>query len=138
MRRNQTWYVVDPVTDHEDLVHNLMRELGISRVLADLLVKRNLSDVEKARSFLYPRIEALSSPLSIPGMTEALNRIRKAIGHKKKVVIYGDYDVDGICSITILKECLEKFLPEVDYYIPNRFQEGYGLTRCDQRFTAGA
>ncbi len=127
MRRNQTWHVVDPVTDHEDLVHNLMRELGISRVLADLLVKRNLSDVEKARSFLYPRIEALSSPLSIPGMTEALNRIRKAIGHKKKVVIYGDYDVDGICSITILKECLEKFLPEVDYYIPNRFQEGYGL-----------
>jgi len=104
-----------------------MHELNISRALADLLVKRNLSDVEKARSFLYPRIDRLSSPLSIPGMKEAAARIKKAIDLQEKVIIYGDYDVDGICSITILKEFLDKFLPQVGYYIPNRFQEGYGL-----------
>lgn len=127
MRRNQTWSVVDPVIDQEHLVQNLMQELDISRVLAGILVKRNLSDVEKARSFLYPRIDMLSSPLSIPGMTEAVNRIKKAVDLQEKVVIYGDYDVDGICSITILKEFLERHLPVVNYYIPNRFQEGYGL-----------
>lgn len=127
MRRNQTWFVVDSVTNHDRLVRDLMHELNISRALADLLVKRNLSDVEKARSFLYPRIDRLSSPLSIPGMKEAAARIKKAIDLQEKVIIYGDYDVDGICSITILKEFLDKFLPQVGYYIPNRFQEGYGL-----------
>lgn len=127
MRRNQTWSVVDTVTNHDRLVRALMQELNISRALADLLVKRNLSEVEKARSFLYPRIDMLSSPLSIPGMTGAAARIKKAIDLQEKVVIYGDYDVDGICSITVLKEFLDKFLPQVGYYIPNRFQEGYGL-----------
>ena len=60
-------------------------------------------------------------------MAEAVTRIEKAIARQEKVVIYGDYDVDGVCSITVLKECLDLFMPKVDYYIPNRFREGYGL-----------
>ena len=89
MRRNQTWSVVDPVIDQEHLVQNLMQELDISRVLAGILVKRNLSDVEKARSFLYPRIDMLSSPLSIPDDGSSKPN-QEAVDLQDKVVIYGD------------------------------------------------
>ncbi|MGE5544947.1 MAG: single-stranded-DNA-specific exonuclease RecJ, partial [Bacillota bacterium] len=127
MRRNQAWSVINPAINHEQKVQTLMSELEISQVLADLLVKRNLADPETARRFLHPEINYLSHPLSIPGMAEAVGRIREAVDRQEKVVIYGDYDADGICSVTVLKEFLENLLPEVGYYIPNRFQEGYGL-----------
>lgn len=127
MRRNKVWSVVERDINHEQIVSGLMRELGVSRVMADLLVKRNLTDPAVARTFFHPEINLLSSPLSIPGMTGAVDRIKEAVDRQEKVVIFGDYDVDGICSITVLKEFLDNLLPEVGYYIPNRFQEGYGL-----------
>lgn len=127
MRRNKVWSVVNPAINHEQMVESLVSELKISRVLADLLVKRNLADPEAARKFLYPEINMLSQSLLLPGMASAVGRIKEAVDRQEKVVIYGDYDVDGICSITVLKEFLDNLLPEVDYYVPNRFQEGYGL-----------
>lgn len=127
MRRKQVWSLADWTVNHDNRMKNLMSELGISPVLADLLAKRNLADPQMAREFLYPNLASLSKPQLIPGMTEAVSRIEKAVNHQEKVMIYGDYDADGVCSITVLKECLDHLLPEVEYYIPNRFQEGYGL-----------
>ncbi len=127
MRRKQIWSVAYSEANHEEKTRQLINGLGISRVVANLLVKRNMADLHMAREFLYPNLASLSDPYLIPGMAEAVTRIEKAIARQEKVVIYGDYDVDGVCSITVLKECLDLFMPKVDYYIPNRFREGYGL-----------
>jgi single-stranded-DNA-specific exonuclease len=127
MRRNKVWSVAESTVNRDQTVKLLMNNLGISRVLADLLVKRDLTDPQVASDFLYPDINSLSLPQVIPGMESAVRRIEQAVSQQERVVIYGDYDVDGVCSITVLKEYLDHLLPGVGYYIPNRFTEGYGL-----------
>ncbi|NLB17810.1 MAG: single-stranded-DNA-specific exonuclease RecJ [Syntrophomonadaceae bacterium] len=127
MRKNQIWSLVELNGDHADKAEHLMSEFSISRVLADLLIKRNLIDAKKVRDFLTPAYERLSEPFLIPGMQAAVPRIQAAIKNKERVVIYGDYDADGICSIVVLKEALELLISGIECYIPNPFDEGYGL-----------
>jgi single-stranded-DNA-specific exonuclease len=114
--------------DHEAAVE-ISRQLQISTLTARLLVQRGIRGAEEARSFLYAGIEKLTEPGLMRGMAAAVVRITKAIASQEKVIIYGDYDVDGICSIVILRECLELLGGRVDYYVPNRFHEGYGLNK---------
>jgi len=104
-----------------------MEEFLISSVMADLLIKRNLVDSQKVRDYLRPAYESLSDPFLISGMEKAVLRIQAAIKDNERIVIYGDYDADGICSIVILKEALSLLVSGIEYYIPNRFDEGYGL-----------
>jgi single-stranded-DNA-specific exonuclease len=109
------------------MAEEISRELGISPLCAGLLVQRGIKTAEEARYFLYASIEDLQDPFSLIGLELATNRIKQAITAGERIVIYGDYDVDGICSIVILKECLEMLGGIVDYYVPTRFNEGYGL-----------
>jgi single-stranded-DNA-specific exonuclease len=84
---------------------------------------------DEARDFLNAGLDCLTDPMLIRGMAAAVDRIRRAIENQEKVVIYGDYDVDGVCSIVLLKECLNRLGCKVDYYVPDRFGEGYGLNK---------
>jgi len=112
----------------EAVVREICQYLGVSRLVARLLVQRSINNIEEAREFLHAGLEQLTDPWDMQGMSIAVDRINQAIAHHEKITIYGDYDVDGVCSIVILKECLERLGGHIDYYVPNRFSEGYGLS----------
>lgn len=115
----------------------ISRHLGISRLTACLLVQRGINNITDARDFLCGGLDNLSDPLEMRGVAEAVERIKRALADQEKIVIYGDYDADGVCSIVILQECLELLGGQVDYYVPNRFNEGYGLNRESLEILAG-
>lgn len=112
----------------EELVQNLSKSLDITPHLAALLVRLDITDPRVAQRFLYPRLAHLEDPFKITNMEAAANRIIQAISQKESITILGDYDVDGITSITLLVSVLEYLNTPAHYIIPNRFEEGYGLT----------
>ncbi len=105
----------------------LAMELKLPLIIAQLLVNRGITSAESAYDFLYPDISKLHSPTLMKGIPQAVDRIRKAINNKENIWIYGDYDVDGITSVSLLTTCLSRLSAKVDYYIPHRIDEGYGL-----------
>ncbi|RMG51374.1 MAG: single-stranded-DNA-specific exonuclease RecJ, partial [Acidobacteria bacterium] len=104
----------------------LTSELGISPIVAHVLCNRGTTDPAAAYRFLHPRIEDLHDPFLMTGMRQAVDRIMRAIAHGEKIIIYGDYDVDGTTSIVILKKTLEMLGAEVSYHLPERLVDGYG------------
>jgi single-stranded-DNA-specific exonuclease len=109
-------------------VESLANELGIGRVLASLLVQRGIRDFEEARHFFRPQIEGLHNPFLMKDLDKAIDRISQAIAGKEKVLIYGDYDVDGTTSVALMYSFLRKRIEEIGYYIPDRYTEGYGIS----------
>lgn len=105
----------------------LAAELGISPLLAQLLVNRGLRDAVAARAFLRPRLETLHDYHLLPDLEPAVTRLCQALENRERIVVYGDYDVDGLTATTLLVEVLNRLGATVDYYIPDRFAEGYGL-----------
>ncbi len=118
------WQIYD--TD-EAKVNELVTKYDINKLLATILVNRDIVDEHKLDIFLNPTRNNFHNPFLMPDMEKAVERIIKAINNKEKVIIYGDYDADGITSITVLKNFLEDVGLYADYYIPNRLNEGYGL-----------
>ncbi|MBU1006175.1 MAG: single-stranded-DNA-specific exonuclease RecJ [Candidatus Omnitrophica bacterium] len=111
----------------------LSRAFDISPILAQLLINRGLGDVERAGVFLKGGVSELCNPFLMEGMHEAVVRIKKAVKGKEKILIHGDYDVDGITSVALLMLTLRSFGTEPDYYIPDRMTEGYGLGQAGVR-----
>jgi single-stranded-DNA-specific exonuclease len=103
------------------------RNIRISELLGQILINRGISETDTAKSFLSPKLTELIAPEKMPGATEAVDRIAEAIVNKEKIAIYGDYDVDGITSVSILWQLFTLIGTEVEYYIPHRIDEGYGL-----------
>lgn len=113
----------------ETKVKEIASKFNISELLATILVNRNIIDDEEIKVFLNPTRNDFYNPYSLPDMEIAAQRIIKAIENKEKVIIYGDYDVDGITSISVLKKFLDERGLDVGYFIPNRLHEGYGLNK---------
>lgn len=111
------------------LQDKLSKELGISRILAQILVNRGLNKVDKAGEFLNASPRQLLDPFSFRDMPKAVDIIKKASKNKERVMIFGDYDVDGISAIALLKRALKKIGLEALHYIPHRIKEGYGLNK---------
>ncbi len=105
----------------------LQNELNISPIVARLLVQRGIDTYPRAQGFLFGEVADLSDPFLLGGIQAAVERINQAIKEREKIIIYGDYDVDGICSVVLLKSCFDRLGYPVDYYVPGRFTEGYGL-----------
>lgn len=112
-----------------DQAANLADELGCSTILAQLLFNRKISDAATARKFLTPKLSDLYEPDLLPEIALATERIIRAITNQEKIVIYGDYDVDGITGTAILWHCLKLAGANVDFYVPHRVDEGYGLNQ---------
>lgn len=110
-----------------DAIHNLSHTAGISDVLSTVLINRGITDSEKAGRFLHPALQNLPSPFLIEGMEQAVSRVIIALKRQEKIVLYGDYDVDGISSVSVMYLFLKSVGANVSYYIPSRLQEGYGL-----------
>ena len=113
----------------EEEVEKIQNEFGLSRLLATIISNKGLKSKQEIETFLNPTRKDFHNPYLMPDMEVAVNRIVKAIENQEKVIIYGDYDVDGITSITVLKKFLEDRGLTVDSYIPNRLDEGYGLNK---------
>jgi single-stranded-DNA-specific exonuclease len=108
-------------------VKEFARKLGSSSILAQVLLNRGIGTVEQARVFLSPKLTDLIEPERMPGVEAAVVRIRRAIERSEPIVVYGDYDVDGITGVAILWHLLTMLGGKVDYYIPHRIDEGYGV-----------
>ena len=126
---NKKWEYIE--LDEEKLknVEKIKNEYGISSLLAKILVNRNLTKKEDIDLFLRPNRHDFHNPYLMPDMAKAVDRIIKAINNNEKILIYGDYDVDGITSVTVVKSFLLERNAQVTHYIPNRLNEGYGLNK---------
>ena len=120
-------WTVKTVAD-EETAAQLATELGIDRVLANLLVQRGVCTFEDARSFFRPRLEDLHDPFLMADMDKAVERVHEAIVGGEKILVYGDYDVDGTTAVALVYSFIRRFTQKVDFYIPDRYDEGYGLS----------
>jgi single-stranded-DNA-specific exonuclease len=107
----------------------LSKELNISKVLAQILINRGLTDPLQAEKFLNVSLKEMHDPFSFSDMAQVVDRIKRAATKKEKIMVFGDYDVDGITSVAILKNNLDKLGLNADYYLPHRIKEGYGLPK---------
>ena len=112
----------------ELVIRKLVQELDIDQHLANLLVQRGVRTFDEAREFFRPAISQLHDPFLMKDMDKAVARIQKAIRHKEKILVYGDYDVDGTTAVALVYSFLKKIGAELDFYIPDRYAEGYGIS----------
>jgi len=112
---------------NKSLQSEIASKLKISHLLAQVLINRGIIDITSARNFLQPQIAALGDPSLLPDIEKASVRINEAVRKKEKIVIYGDYDVDGLSATALMYRCLKLIGAQVSYYIPERLEEGYGL-----------
>ena len=120
------WQIYE--TDNEK-VNELIKKYNLNLLLATILVNKNITEEKVLNKFLHPTRKDFYDPFLMPDMDLAIDRILKAIDNKEKIIIYGDYDADGITSITVLKSFFKDLGIDVDSYIPNRLDEGYGLNK---------
>ena len=123
---DRQWMVRGP--ENPEKAAQLAAELGIDRVLADLLVQRGIETFDQARSFFRPRLEDLHDPFLMTDMDKAVERLHQAITQGEKILVYGDYDVDGTTAVAQVYSFVKRFTPQVEFYIPDRYDEGYGLS----------
>ncbi|HEX4167223.1 MAG TPA: single-stranded-DNA-specific exonuclease RecJ [Bryobacteraceae bacterium] len=111
----------------DDTARLLAEKLKIERLVAAILATRGFTDAAAASDFLYPKLNELHDPFLMRGMAEAVPRVRTAIARREPMLLYGDYDADGTCSIIVLKKTIELLGGLADFYIPHRLKDGYGM-----------
>lgn len=126
MQREREWIVKSP--EDSDKVAQLSAELGIDPVLSTLLVGRGIRTFEQARSFFRPSLSSLHDPFLMKDMDKAVARLDKALSQREKILVYGDYDVDGTTAVALVYSFLKGITASVDFYIPDRYDEGYGVS----------
>jgi len=121
--------ILNIATPHIPPCNKLSKELGISWILAQILANRGLNNIEEAQAFLNVKSEHLLDPFLFSDMPKAVAFIKRAAENKEKVTVFGDYDVDGITALVLLKDTLKKLGLNVIHYLPHRIKEGYGLNK---------
>tara|TARA_B100001758_G_scaffold247879_1_gene268025 strand:- start:3293 stop:4981 length:1689 start_codon:yes stop_codon:yes gene_type:complete len=121
----KTWKIKS--TDKQN-VSLLAKSLGVSKIVAELLVLRGITSFEEAKDFFRPQLSDLHDPYLMKNMQNAVTRLQNAIAKKEKVLIYGDYDVDGTTSVAMMYSFLKKYTKAIEFYIPCRYEEGYGIS----------
>ena len=127
MPKEREWRLRD--SGDPENVAQLSAELGIDPVLASLLVTRGVHTFEEARSFFRPSLSALHVPFLMKDMDLAVARLEKAVASQEKILVYGDYDVDGTTAVALVYSFIRRLTTSVDFYIPDRYDEGYGVSQ---------
>ena len=112
----------------QKLAEEIAQECGGMNPIAELLVRRGVNSPEEAKAFLEPSISDLHDPFLMPDMDKAVNRLNKAMGAKERIMIYGDYDVDGTTAVALVYKYLQNYYSNIEYYIPTRYEDGYGIS----------
>lgn len=123
------WIYQAPDQDTMDRAAKLAEELKIHPVLGNLLVQRGITDVAAAKNFFRPQLHDLHDPFLMKDMDKAVHRLNRAIGKKERILVYGDYDVDGTTAVALVYKYLQQYYSNIDYYIPDRYDEGYGVSK---------
>ncbi len=124
---NKRWiYKALPLKEH---VEELGKSINVNPSLATLLLQRGISNFDQARKFFRPSLDDLHSPFLMRDMERAVERIKRAVDRKEKILIYGDYDVDGTTSVALVYSYIKQFHNELAFYVPDRSSEGYGVSR---------
>lgn len=114
---------------NSEIVAKLSTEINVSEAIATILVQRGIDTYDKAKAYFRPQLSDLHDPFLLKDMDLAYNRIKKAVNHKEKMMVYGDYDVDGTTAVSIVYSYFVTLNPDIEYYIPDRYKEGYGISR---------
>ena len=122
------WNFQKPTEEENRISKELADKLAISPVICQLLVKRGITTEEEANKFFKPGLNDLHDPFLMPDMDKAVKRLNRALGEREKILVYGDYDVDGTTAVSLVYKFLRPYTSLLDYYIPDRYDEGYGIS----------
>ena len=125
---NNKWNYQPPSQEQTEAAKALAKETGISPVLCKLLLERGISSAAEAKRFFRPQLNELHDPFLMKDMDIAVDRLNEAMGRKERILVYGDYDVDGTTAVALVYKFLQQFYSNIDYYIPDRYEEGYGVS----------
>ncbi len=125
---NNKWNYQPPSQEQTEAAKALAKETGISPILCKLLLERGISSAAEAKRFFRPQLLELHDPFLMKDMDIAVDRLNEAMGRKERIMVYGDYDVDGTTAVALVYKFLQQFYSNIDYYIPNRYEEGYGVS----------
>ena len=125
---NYKWNYQPPTQEQREAARALAKDIGISPILCRLLQERGIRTAEEAKSFFRPQLTELHDPFLMRDMEKAVERLNLALGRKERILVYGDYDVDGTTAVALVYKFLQQFYSNIDYYIPDRYNEGYGVS----------
>ena len=123
------WNYEEPTPELEKSAKELADKLSISPILAKLLIHRGITTESAAKRFFRPQLSDLINPFLMKDMDIAVDRLNDAMGRKERIMVYGDYDVDGCTAVALVYKFLQQFYSNIDYYIPDRYDEGYGVSK---------
>ena len=123
------WNYTPPADTQVNTAKDLGEKLGISPILASLLIRRGITTESAAKRFFRPQLADLINPFLMKDMDAAVDRLNDAMGHKERILVYGDYDVDGCTAVALVYKFLRQFYSNIDCYIPDRYDEGYGVSK---------
>ena len=122
------WNYETPTPEQKRTAEELAEKIGISPILTQLLVSRGITTESAAKRFFRPQLADLINPFLMKDMDVAVDRLNDAMGRKERILVYGDYDVDGCTAVALVYKFLQQFYSNIDYYIPDRYEEGYGVS----------
>ena len=126
---NFKWNYQQPSPERQQAAKELADKIGTSPILAELLLKRGIRTESAAKRFFRPMLNELIDPFLMNDMDVAVDRLNDAMGRKERIMVYGDYDVDGCTAVALVYKFLQQFYSNIEYYIPDRYEEGYGISR---------
>ena len=122
------WNFETPTPEQKKTAEELAEKIGISPILTQLLISRGITTESAAKRFFRPQLADLINPFLMKDMDVAVDRLNDAMGRKERILVYGDYDVDGCTAVALVYKFLQQFYSNIDYYIPDRYEEGYGVS----------
>jgi single-stranded-DNA-specific exonuclease len=125
---NFKWHYEPPTLDQQKAAKELAEKIGMSPILAQLLIQRGIKTESAAKRFFRPMLNELIDPFLMNDMDVAVDRLNDAMGRKERIMVYGDYDVDGCTAVALVYKFLLQFYSNIEYYIPDRYEEGYGIS----------
>ena len=123
------WNYEPPTSERTAAAKELAEKIGMSPILADLLIQRGIKTESAAKRFFRPMLNELIDPFLMNDMDVAVDRLNDAMGRKERIMVYGDYDVDGCTAVALVYKFLQQFYSNMEYYIPDRYEEGYGISK---------
>jgi len=126
---NFKWNYEPPTSERQQAAKELADKIGMSPILADLLIQRGIKTESAAKRFFRPMLNELIDPFLMNDMDVAVDRLNDAMGRKERIMVYGDYDVDGCTAVALVYKFLQQLYSNIEYYIPDRYDEGYGVSK---------
>ena len=123
------WNYEPPTPEHTKAANELAEKINMSPILASLLIRRGITTESATKRFFRPQLSDLINPFLMKDMDIAVDRLNDAMGRKERILVYGDYDVDGCTAVALVYKFLQQFYSNIDYYIPDRYDEGYGISQ---------